>query len=210
MAGKTRNTVLVQARRRADELAGKRREREEKLKALATEYLTETMTADQWVGDAQEAAAAMVAAVFMCSFATPSLLRQRRRVGGGIDVGGPSSEVRRGRVGAGAIATARPIGRAAGRMGACCPSISGISSTSALCSPDPKSMIRLSWAVPCAKPERGLRRVASSVGTAPISASSSADKTIDGVSCDGGARRVAVGMSTAGIIVSVVVAAPNG
>ena len=62
MAGKTRNTVLVQARRRADELAGKRREREEKLKALATEYLTETMTADQWVEDAQEAAAAMVAA----------------------------------------------------------------------------------------------------------------------------------------------------
>ena len=61
MAGKTRNTVLVQARRRADELAGKRREREEKLKALATEYLTETMTADQWVEDAQETIVKMLA-----------------------------------------------------------------------------------------------------------------------------------------------------
>lgn len=65
MAGKTRNTVLVKARRRADELAGKRREREEKLKALATEYLAETMTADQLVEEAQEAAAAMVAAAKM-------------------------------------------------------------------------------------------------------------------------------------------------
>lgn len=62
MAGRTRNTVVVQARRRADELAGKRREREKTLKALATEYLADTMTADQLVEDAQEAAAAMVAA----------------------------------------------------------------------------------------------------------------------------------------------------
>lgn len=61
MAGKTRNTVLIQARKRADELATKRREREENLKDLATEYLVETMTADQLMEDAQEAAAALIA-----------------------------------------------------------------------------------------------------------------------------------------------------
>lgn len=60
MAGKTRNTVMVQARKRADELAAKRREREEHLKELATEYLAETITAVQLVKDAEVAAAALV------------------------------------------------------------------------------------------------------------------------------------------------------
>lgn len=60
MAGKTRNSVMVQARKRADELASKRREREENLKELATEYLMETMTADQLVEDAERAAAELV------------------------------------------------------------------------------------------------------------------------------------------------------
>lgn len=60
MAGKTRNTVLIQARKRADELATKRREREENLKVLATEYLVETMTADQLVEDAERAAAELI------------------------------------------------------------------------------------------------------------------------------------------------------
>ena len=62
VVGKTRNTVLVQARKRADELAAKRREREGKLNTLATEFLAEAIAADRLVEEAEAAAAAMVAA----------------------------------------------------------------------------------------------------------------------------------------------------
>lgn len=60
MGAKTRNSMLMEARRRAEELAQERRRREDQLGELATEYFTEILTAEQLVEDAERAAAALI------------------------------------------------------------------------------------------------------------------------------------------------------
>lgn len=62
MAAKTRNSMMVQARRRTEELAAKRREREELLQSLATEYHAAKMTSDASVEEAERQAADLIAA----------------------------------------------------------------------------------------------------------------------------------------------------
>jgi hypothetical protein len=61
MAGKTRTSMMVQARRKTEELAAKRREREATLHSLATEYHAAEMTADATVEDAERQAAELIA-----------------------------------------------------------------------------------------------------------------------------------------------------
>ncbi len=61
MAGKARNSMMVQARRRTEELAVKRREREETLQSLATDYHVAKMTADATVKEAERQAADLIA-----------------------------------------------------------------------------------------------------------------------------------------------------
>lgn len=61
MAGKARNSVILQARRKTEELAAKRRERETTLQALATDYHAAQMTAEQLVLDAEREAAKLIA-----------------------------------------------------------------------------------------------------------------------------------------------------
>ncbi|MFK0007776.1 hypothetical protein ACIQTZ_12040 [Paenarthrobacter sp. NPDC090520] len=62
MAGKTRNTMIVQARRKTEELAAKRREREARLQSLATDYHAATMMAEAGVEEAERQAAELIAA----------------------------------------------------------------------------------------------------------------------------------------------------
>ncbi|MGY4542516.1 hypothetical protein ACVWY0_002440 [Arthrobacter sp. UYNi723] len=61
MAVKTRNSMMVQARRKTEELAAKRREREATLQALATDYHASKLTADAMVEDAEKQAAELIA-----------------------------------------------------------------------------------------------------------------------------------------------------
>ncbi len=61
MAGKTRNTMIVQARRKTEELAAKRREREATLHSLATDYHAATMMAEAGVEEAERQAAELIA-----------------------------------------------------------------------------------------------------------------------------------------------------
>lgn len=61
MAGKTRNTMIVQARRKTEELAAKRREREATLQSLATDYHAATMMAEAGVEEAERQAAELIA-----------------------------------------------------------------------------------------------------------------------------------------------------
>jgi hypothetical protein len=61
VAGKARNSVMVQARRKTEELAAKRRERENILQGLATDYHAAKMMADQMVEDAEREAAELIA-----------------------------------------------------------------------------------------------------------------------------------------------------
>lgn len=61
MAGKTRNTMIVQARRKTEELAAKRREREATLQSLATDYHAATMMAEAGVEEAERQAADLIA-----------------------------------------------------------------------------------------------------------------------------------------------------
>lgn len=53
--------MMVQARRRTEELAAKRREREETLQSLATDYHASKMTADTAVEEAERQAADLIA-----------------------------------------------------------------------------------------------------------------------------------------------------
>ncbi len=61
MAVKTRNSMMVQARRKTEELAAKRREREAKLQSLATDYHASKLMADAMVEDAEKQAAELIA-----------------------------------------------------------------------------------------------------------------------------------------------------
>lgn len=61
MAVKTRNSMMVQARRKTEELAAKRREREATLQSLATDYHAAKMTADATVEEAERQAAELIA-----------------------------------------------------------------------------------------------------------------------------------------------------
>ncbi|MGO4431784.1 hypothetical protein AB4Y88_00355 [Paenarthrobacter sp. RAF9] len=61
MAGRTRNTMIVQARRKTEELAAKRREREATLQSLATDYHAATMMAEAGVEEAERQAAELIA-----------------------------------------------------------------------------------------------------------------------------------------------------
>ena len=61
MAGKTRNTMIVQARRKTEELAAKRREREATLQSLATDYHAATMMAEAGIEEAERQAAELIA-----------------------------------------------------------------------------------------------------------------------------------------------------
>ena len=62
MAGKARNSMMVQARRKTEELAAKRREREAELQSLATDYHAATMMAEATVEEAERQAAELIAA----------------------------------------------------------------------------------------------------------------------------------------------------
>ncbi|NMR32259.1 hypothetical protein [Crystallibacter degradans] len=62
MAGKARNSMMVQARRKTEELAAKRREREAELHSLATDYHAATMMAEATVEEAERQAAELIAA----------------------------------------------------------------------------------------------------------------------------------------------------
>jgi dsDNA-specific endonuclease/ATPase MutS2 len=62
MAGKARNSMMVQARRKTEELAAKRREREAALQSLATDYHAATMMAEAMVEEAERQAAELIAA----------------------------------------------------------------------------------------------------------------------------------------------------
>lgn len=62
MAGKARNSMMVQARRKTEELAAKRRERETELQSLATGYHAATMMAEATVEEAERQAAELIAA----------------------------------------------------------------------------------------------------------------------------------------------------
>jgi hypothetical protein len=61
MAAKTRNSMMVQARRKTEELAAKRREREATLQSLATDYHAAKMTADAMIEEAERQAAELIA-----------------------------------------------------------------------------------------------------------------------------------------------------
>ena len=61
MAGKTRNSMMVQARRKTEELAAKRREREAELQSLATDFHASNLLADAIVEEAERQAAELIA-----------------------------------------------------------------------------------------------------------------------------------------------------
>ncbi|NIJ03391.1 membrane protein involved in colicin uptake [Paenarthrobacter ilicis] len=61
MAGKTRNSMMVQARRKTEELAAKRREREAELQSLATDFHASNLLAEAMVEEAERQAAELIA-----------------------------------------------------------------------------------------------------------------------------------------------------
>lgn len=61
MAGKTRNSMMVQARRKTEELAAKRREREAQLQSLATDFHASNLLAEAMVEEAERQAAELIA-----------------------------------------------------------------------------------------------------------------------------------------------------
>lgn len=61
MAGKTRNSLMVQARRKTEELAAKRRAREAELQSLATDFHASSLLAEAMVEEAERQAAELIA-----------------------------------------------------------------------------------------------------------------------------------------------------